>query len=269
MTGSALALACLAFAGAGPPLVDAVPVASATRSTPARPMPRSVQAVGLAHAPAPSPPAGSRPVVTRAAPPAPPPPTTRATTRPVSPPVTRPRSGTSVVPSTGSRTTGPAPAQHSAPVAGVPYPPRPTLGACTTGELTARVGPTAAASGHSRVTVVLTNTSTVPCTLDGFPAAQLFGAAGTGVPTVTVDGAAYTFPPFAPSLVTLAGSGGQAVVALETVDMPGTGSCQTGSSLELTLPGGAVIHLPLAVLACDGGRVHVSPVLAGGLLPAS
>lgn len=266
LAGTAVALACLALAGSGSPLTGIVPAATAARSAPAGSTLRSVEAVGLPHAPAPSPPAVRRAVAPAAAQPSP-----QRVTRQASRTVphrstgasTGASRGTPAVSASGSRTAGPAP------VAAHPGPQQAAVGTCPTGQLAARVGPSAAASGHTRVTVVLTNPSTTPCTLDGFPVAELLRADGAGVPTVTVDGAAYTFPPLTPAPVTLAGSGGQAVLALETVDMPGTGSCQSGSSLTLTLPGGALLRLPLALLACDGGRVHVSPILSGGQLPAA
>jgi hypothetical protein len=69
---------------------------------------------------------------------------------------------------------------------------------CTTDALSASGHDLGAASGNRYVAIVLTNTGTADCTLDGYPGVQLVAADGTPVPTWVVQGLT------PPAVVTLA-----------------------------------------------------------------
>ena len=122
------------------------------------------------------------------------------------------------------------------------------------------------AAGTIELTVSITNTSSHPCSLNGYPGMQLLSAAGASLPTNVIRGGGPGFlAPAAnkpPMLVTLA-PGGHAAFSLSYEDVPvGTEtSCPTSPKAEVTPPndyGYSVVEMQ--TYACGGGTIHVSPV---------
>jgi hypothetical protein len=126
------------------------------------------------------------------------------------------------------------------------------------------------AAGTIVLTISMRNASATACTLQGYPGMQLLGAQGTPMPTNVVRGGFSGSVPAAvsqaPSLVTLA-PGFTASFWLQYEDVPvgGETSCPTSAKAQITPPNDTTPALvALAISPCNGGTVHVSPVLAQG-----
>jgi Protein of unknown function (DUF4232) len=102
--------------------------------------------------------------------------------------------------------------------------------------------------------------------MEGFPGAQLLGAAGSQLPTHVVTGGNYQFTNLTPDPVVLA-PGATAYFNLAYSDVPSGAetTCPTATQIEVTPPH-ASDHVTVAVqlTACGGGTVTVSPVFAQG-----
>jgi hypothetical protein len=140
---------------------------------------------------------------------------------------------------------------------------------CRPSQLSGAVEGTGGAAGTLETTIALRNLGPSSCVLAGYPGIQLVDASGNALPSDVARGSGHSFTDFAAAPVVLA-AGQSAYVNLGFSDVPvGTTPCEQGASLWLTPPGD-VGHLVIAasVVACDGGRIAVSPVFASGS-PAS
>lgn len=118
------------------------------------------------------------------------------------------------------------------------------------------------AGGQEAVVVVLRNTGTTTCTLDGYPSAHFASSDGTALPAQVVD----VGPP--PSLVTL-GPGSPATTTVWTTSpgVPSPSYCQpviaTGVSVTLP-PGAAAVTAALSITVCSAhGTIEVPALVAG------
>jgi hypothetical protein len=120
------------------------------------------------------------------------------------------------------------------------------------------------AAGTIELTFSLTNTSTMLCTMHGYPGMELLDASGGNLATVVTRGGGLTFENVAVTDVSLA-PGQTAYFNLGHGDVPvGTTSCSVASQVEITPPNDtslAVVPVP-QIDACGGGALHVSPVFA-------
>lgn len=161
--------------------------------------------------------------------------------------------------STTSTTTAAA-GTSSTSTTGAGGPPR-----CAASDLAASLAGTQGAAGTFEVTIELRNVSTATCTLQGYPGAQLYGSGGAALPTNVVRGGSYSFTDFSPALVTLAPSA-PSWFNMAYSDVPtGTTACPAATSMWITPPD-ATDHLVLTqqFVACDGGKLTVSPVFGQG-----
>lgn len=134
---------------------------------------------------------------------------------------------------------------------------------CDSGRLAARVLSEQGATGHIQVVVGLRNTATRPCSVTGYPDAQLLAADGRPLPTTVEHGGSPAAPAATPRQVTLR-PGGTASFALAYSHIPGsTGTaCPTADRVAIIPPGahGQVV-LTTPMDPC-GGVLHATPVTA-------
>lgn len=133
---------------------------------------------------------------------------------------------------------------------------------CQPSQLTIVQSGGGAAAGTNERTFSLTNTSSTTCTLYGYPGMLLLGSTNAAEPTDVVRGGGLAFENIGPSTVMLA-SGATAYFNVGYSDV--TPPCSTASSVEITPPNDtayAVVVLPLAIMACDNGTLHVSAVFS-------
>src|ERR1039458_6619296 len=140
-----------------------------------------------------------------------------------------------------SSTTPPSPTSSPAPqstptATPTPSPSAATVTACQATAITGAPGQTDGAAGTIGNVVVLTNTGTEPCTLDGYPTLQVV-ANGHDLSTDQMNGDNW-FADLSttPKLVTIT-AGGQASVVLIYNDT-GVAQCPGATQLEIGLPGG-------------------------------
>jgi len=173
--------------------------------------------------------------------------------------------------STSTPTTGAVPTSRSATSAPTTTNARPASSStCLATQL--RMAPQAGngAAGTVYMTVTLTNTASVSCTLGGYPGMQLLDSQGAQIPTDVVRGGPPAFPTPAanqpPAVVTLAPKQAAAFsLSYEDVPVGSETSCPTSSTAEITPPADtSYSEVPLQIAACGGGTVHVSPVYAAG-----
>jgi hypothetical protein len=122
-------------------------------------------------------------------------------------------------------------------------------------------------AGTLEVTVGLKNTSTVACTLFGYPGGLLLDAGGHPLPTTVVRGGNYRFTSSIPSTTVTLAPSASAYFNMGYSDVP-SGSetvCPTSASLEITPPDD-VNHVTIAaqLTVCNQGTLTVSPVFAAG-----
>lgn len=139
---------------------------------------------------------------------------------------------------------------------------------CLPNQLTAEAGMSNGAAGTIEMTITMTNTSTVTCTMDGYAGMQLLSASGASLPTNVVRGGGMGFTNPAAgqpaALVTLAPNQ-SAAFSLSYEDVPvGTAtSCPTSAKSEITPPNDTgFLIIAFQADACGGGTIHVSPVYA-------
>ena len=129
---------------------------------------------------------------------------------------------------------------------------------CVRAQLGVRNNGISGALGTIHGAWVFTNRSDTACTLNGYPALQLYGPAGRPMPTTTVQDLAPT-----PSAVTLApGASGTFFSSYNDVGS-GPHPCQTSGVIQITAPNADAPHFIPAQLQACGGVVHVSAVKAG------
>ncbi len=136
---------------------------------------------------------------------------------------------------------------------------------CLASQLKFTVGQGNGAAGQIEETVTMTNTSSITCTLAGYPGMQLYDSAGNTIPTTVVRGQQQFGPAAAnqaPTLVSLP-KGSSAAFTLHYEDVPvgNETSCPQSASAHITPPDDFVsATVPLMIAPCNNGTVHVSPV---------
>lgn len=118
------------------------------------------------------------------------------------------------------------------------------------------------AAGHIFANLALTNSSSAPCTLDGFPTAQLFSASGASVATRVVDrGGELASSPKPSKFVLAPTQRASSTVSWGDVNV-GTEICKRATTIEIGLPGSAPsAHLRVTGLyieICNSGELDVS-----------
>lgn len=143
-------------------------------------------------------------------------------------------------------------------------------GTCPAGQLQFSLGRQGGAAGHVVQLMLVRNTGSGNCTLDGYVAVQIIAAGGKRLPTTTTHGApALIGPAPAPKPVTLA-KGAYASFNLGWASVPtGTETCPTGTAIAITPPGTKTAQtVALRTWAC-GSRIGVSAIVAGKDGPTS
>jgi hypothetical protein len=114
--------------------------------------------------------------------------------------------------------------------------------------------------------VTVTNTSTTPCTVDGYPAMALYSGSSAPLTVTMVHGLTVNVSPQAgapPSPVTIAPSS-TAQFAYQFSDVPvgAETSCPTSEQATTTMPGATAssAFFALAIDPCNNGTIRVSPV---------
>jgi hypothetical protein len=167
-------------------------------------------------------------------------------------------------PTPAGRSAGPSPAASSAPLPS-PTPSSTVVQACTANQLTLTPGGTQGAAGHMFAGIKLTNSSALPCTIFGFPTAQLLASDQTQVPTRVVDrgGQLSNTPAPAGFLLSPAHS---AEFQVSWGDVPvGNETCRSASTIEIGPPGQApsatlaLTHLSITI--CNSGELDASALL--------
>jgi len=165
---------------------------------------------------------------------------------------------TSTPPSSSSSTTTPSPAPAGDPGAAVPAVKR-----CDSAALKGEVAPTDAGAGNRYGKFVVTNSGTMPCTLNGYSGFQLENASGA-VPTKLERKA----DP-GPAAMTLA-PGGKAAANLHwgvvpSGNEPVEGPCQPEASKAAAIPPDETAPLTVPWTlgpVCSGGRIEISAFYA-------
>ncbi|MGO8861610.1 MAG: DUF4232 domain-containing protein [Acidimicrobiales bacterium] len=121
------------------------------------------------------------------------------------------------------------------------------------------------AAGTIELTFSLTNTSTMACTMYGYPGMQLLGASGGTVATAVLRGGGLAFENVAATDVSLAPQQ-TAYFNLGYNDViTGSTGCSMASQVEITPPNDtAYVVVPVfpTIDACGGGTLHLSPVFS-------
>jgi hypothetical protein len=146
-----------------------------------------------------------------------------------------------------------------------------TVAVCQATAITGALGPSNGAAGTISYDLVLTNTGTQPCTLDGYPTLQLL-ADGQDLSTPQMDGVNWLASiSIAPELVTIAARGGQASTVLgysDAVDGGSPAEFPGATQLEIGLPrGGGTVSSGFTqngypIAPCHGS-LRVYPITAG------
>jgi hypothetical protein len=168
--------------------------------------------------------------------------------------------------SAGGGTSSPSPVPSAPPSSAAPSVPASTVAACPAGSL--RLAPLpggGGAMGTAFIKLGVTNTSTRPCTVRGYPQFTLSHGT-TALPVTVVDGgvAAYLVPV---RTVTLA-PGGTAGFGLAYSNVPGSsGTCPVSDRMHLRLPGQqARVVGPVQIRVCQPS-MRVSPFLPVSEVP--
>jgi len=142
------------------------------------------------------------------------------------------------------------------------------LHACTADRLSMAAGQSQGAAGHLFQQLILTNTSPGPCSIDGYPDAQLLSSGVAPVPIRVVDRGgmlANTAPPTGFVLL----PGRRAVFQVSWGDVPvGGESCQAASAIEVGPPGQApspALELKgLSITVCNSGELDTTGLAPSG-----
>ncbi len=128
---------------------------------------------------------------------------------------------------------------------------------CESSSLSLSRGGTSGATGTIGLGVIIRNTGTSPCTLDGYPTLTLTPASGSVSPVFSVTGPS-------PSVVEIAGKGEAGfVVEYSDVQVNGETSCPEIVSMRVALPGsaGGPISMARRFFPCGSPNIEVSAVL--------
>jgi len=142
--------------------------------------------------------------------------------------------------------------------------PTPAVTDCQATAMTAFLGQSDSAAGHIVYAIVLIDTGTASCALDGYPTVTLVGISGDLPTTQTNGNDGIPSVSTTPAVVTIA-AGGTASFVLQYRDVAtGAQTCPTATQLQIVLPGGggALVADLTGVNPC-GGVVYVSPVRSG------
>jgi hypothetical protein len=168
---------------------------------------------------------------------------------------------TSPQPTASAPSPSPAVSPSASPSA-APTPSSTSVRACPTSALHLSLVGTQGAAGHLFANLVLTNSSSSPCTLDGFPNAQLFNASNQSVTTRVVDRGGELSSSPAPSKFVLAPTQRAGFTASWGDVNVGTEVCKSATTIEIGLPGSAPsTHLRVTGLyieICNSGELDVS-----------
>jgi hypothetical protein len=136
-------------------------------------------------------------------------------------------------------------------------------------QITASPGQGQGAAGTITGLVTVTNASTSPCTVNGYPKVALYSGSGAPLTVTMVNGLSVTVSSAAnapPSSFSVAPSG-TAQFAYQFSDVPvgSETSCPTSESAAVTMPGATTASpsFQLAIGPCGNGTIRVSPVYAG------
>lgn len=147
------------------------------------------------------------------------------------------------------------------PATGPPPPIPPTPAGphrCHTADLAANLGHRDSGTGHTGVTLVLTNRSTRPCRLYGYGGLQLLDAAGSPLPTHQIR-----VPQPRPQLIRLA-PGVSALSTLYWVSLPMDKPCVHAAALLVTPPDETgPIRTGALGPVCEQGRIQQTAYTAG------
>jgi hypothetical protein len=162
----------------------------------------------------------------------------------------------------------PSPSASPTPTPTASAPPTPAP-VCQAPAMAAGRGESNNAAGHQAWTIVLTNDSTVTCSLDGFPTLQLMSGS-TDVSTTQTDGNSPAGAQISdtPTLVNIApDTAGSFVV--QWLDVPtGVQQCTAAYEVAITLPGGGgKVTVAMGLIMPCGGELYVSPVRSGTAAP--
>jgi hypothetical protein len=143
-----------------------------------------------------------------------------------------------------------------------PTPSQTGINPCATAQLTLSLVDTQGALGHVFAHLALTNSTSSPCTIDGYPNAQLFNASGQSVNTRVVDGGGELsgFP--GPSKFVLAPNQRAAFTASWGTVTVGSETCKSFTTIEIGPPGSPpTANLKVTsryIDICNSGELDVS-----------
>jgi hypothetical protein len=142
---------------------------------------------------------------------------------------------------------------------------------CSLDQLNVTAGGSGAATTHYRQNIIVRNTSRRPCSLRGYPGIQFVDSNGKDMTTkVNWTWTSFMWPPTQKETQSLA-PGGAVSFALggSDYDPVNDQSCPTAAGVKVIPPGlssQALVHVQWPY--CFGGKVDVSPVVAGVKGPA-
>jgi hypothetical protein len=133
---------------------------------------------------------------------------------------------------------------------------------CATSQLSLSLVDTQGALGHVFAHLALTNSSSSPCTIDGYPNAQLFNASGQSMSTRVADGGGQLSGLPGPSKFVLASNQKAGFTASWGTVNVGGETCKSATTIEIGLPGSSpTAHLRITGLytdICNSGELDVS-----------
>jgi hypothetical protein len=136
-----------------------------------------------------------------------------------------------------------------------------SVSSCQPSQLRIEVSGSGGAAGTIELTFSLTDSTSVSCTMQGYPGMLLLDASGAALPTTVVRGGSLSFKNIAATAVSLSPSE-TAYFNLGYSDV--TAPCSMASQVEVTPPNDtAHATVPVTSLqACNNGTLTVSPVFA-------
>lgn len=172
-----------------------------------------------------------------------------------------------------SPTTGAAPGGGSSPstLASAPATTASNPSECATSDLAARIAPAPGESGagNQGATLVLTNTSPVPCGIHGYVGLLELDAQGNPIRSRAARGSTYFHQDPGPQDILLQ-SGQSASADMAWSDVAGAGEPPTGAcepqaaSLEITPPNEVTqLVVPFHETVCEHGTLHVTALVPG------
>lgn len=146
-----------------------------------------------------------------------------------------------------------------------PTPSQTGINPCATSQLSLSLVGTEGALGHVFAHLALTDLSSSPCTIDGYPTAQLFNASGQSVGTRVVDGGGELSGLPGPSRFVLAPSHMAGFTASWGTVTVGGETCKSFTTIEIGPPGSPPSgHLKVTgryVDICNSGELDVSALM--------